>query len=259
MTAPSRPPRSTPRSPTGCARNSITRARPRICGSTAKSSRTSPGSRCRGRSPELSTRRLLTMTWLDGEPILDIAEKAPLEVRNEIALRMFRIWYVPFYYYGVIHGDPHLGNYTVAPGTHWPHRQPARFRLRPGVPGELRQGRHRPLPRAASATTASWRSQAYHSWGFRRSVARDDRGAEPLGRVCLRAAARRPDPDDPGESGAGAPTAARLVDSVHRTSAGWRHRAAARLCLHGPRRDRTRLGVSAPAGQDQLAPRCSTS
>src|SRR4029078_10847358 len=34
---------------------------------------------------------------------------------NELALRMFRIWYVPFYYYGVIHGDPHLGNYTVAP------------------------------------------------------------------------------------------------------------------------------------------------
>ena len=62
---------------------------------------------------ELSTRRLLTMTWLDGAPILDIAE-APLELRNEIALRMFRIWYVPFYYYGVIHGDPHLGNYTVA-------------------------------------------------------------------------------------------------------------------------------------------------
>ena len=63
--------------------------------------------------PELSTRRLLTMTWLDGAPILDVA-KAPLRERNEIALRMFRIWYVPFYYYGVIHGDPHLGNYTVA-------------------------------------------------------------------------------------------------------------------------------------------------
>ena len=63
---------------------------------------------------ELSTKRLLTMTWLDGGPILDIAA-APLEHRNEIALRMFRIWYVPFYYYGVIHGDPHLGNYTVAP------------------------------------------------------------------------------------------------------------------------------------------------
>ena len=64
---------------------------------------------------ELSTRRLLTMTWLDGAPILDIAATAPQAVRNRIALRMFRIWYVPFYYYGVIHGDPHLGNYTVAP------------------------------------------------------------------------------------------------------------------------------------------------
>jgi len=65
--------------------------------------------------PDLSTRRLLTMTWLTGSPILEVARKATLAVRNEIALRMFRIWYVPFYYYGVIHGDPHLGNYTVAP------------------------------------------------------------------------------------------------------------------------------------------------
>jgi predicted unusual protein kinase regulating ubiquinone biosynthesis (AarF/ABC1/UbiB family) len=65
--------------------------------------------------PDLSTRRLLTMTWLTGSPILEVARRATLAVRNEIALRMFRIWYVPFYYYGVIHGDPHLGNYTVAP------------------------------------------------------------------------------------------------------------------------------------------------
>jgi predicted unusual protein kinase regulating ubiquinone biosynthesis (AarF/ABC1/UbiB family) len=64
--------------------------------------------------PELSTRRLLTMTWLDGAPILETA-KASTARRNEVALRMFRVWYVPFYHYGVIHGDPHLGNYTVAP------------------------------------------------------------------------------------------------------------------------------------------------
>ena len=64
---------------------------------------------------ELSTARLLTMTWLEGLPFLEVAANAPLAVRNEIALRMFRIWYVPFYFYGVIHGDPHLGNYTVAP------------------------------------------------------------------------------------------------------------------------------------------------
>jgi predicted unusual protein kinase regulating ubiquinone biosynthesis (AarF/ABC1/UbiB family) len=63
---------------------------------------------------ELSTRRLLTMTWLDGAPILETATAATAR-RNEVALRMFRVWYVPFYHYGVIHGDPHLGNYTVAP------------------------------------------------------------------------------------------------------------------------------------------------
>jgi predicted unusual protein kinase regulating ubiquinone biosynthesis (AarF/ABC1/UbiB family) len=63
---------------------------------------------------ELSTARLLTMTWLDGAPILETA-KAPLARRNEVALRMFRIWYVPFYHYGLIHGDPHLGNYSVTP------------------------------------------------------------------------------------------------------------------------------------------------
>jgi len=63
---------------------------------------------------KLSTKRLLTMRWLDGGPILDFAKDASLTQRNEVALRMFRIWYVPFYFYGVIHGDPHLGNYTVA-------------------------------------------------------------------------------------------------------------------------------------------------
>ena len=26
---------------------------------------------------------------------------------------MFYIWYKPFYEYGIIHGDPHLGNYTI--------------------------------------------------------------------------------------------------------------------------------------------------
>ena len=62
--------------------------------------------------PELSTARLLTMTWIEGTQLLEAA-KRPLAERNEIARNMFRAWYVPFYFYGVIHGDPHLGNYTV--------------------------------------------------------------------------------------------------------------------------------------------------
>jgi len=62
--------------------------------------------------PELSTGRLLTMQWLEGGKLLD--HKAdPVEDRNQIARAMFRAWWFPFSHYGVIHGDPHLGNYTV--------------------------------------------------------------------------------------------------------------------------------------------------
>ena len=62
----------------------------------------------------LSTDRLLTMTWLDGAPLMSFRE-APLGTRNEIATNMFRAWYAPLYKCGVIHGDPHLGNYSVRP------------------------------------------------------------------------------------------------------------------------------------------------
>jgi len=62
--------------------------------------------------PELSTKRLLTTTWQDGKKILTFIEGSE-EQRAQLALNMFRAWYVPLYYYGVIHGDPHLGNYSV--------------------------------------------------------------------------------------------------------------------------------------------------
>ncbi len=65
---------------------------------------------------DLSTRRLLTMTWLDGRPLMRRLEEDPPQAeRNAIAEALFRAWYVPFYRYGVIHGDPHLGNYQVRP------------------------------------------------------------------------------------------------------------------------------------------------
>jgi predicted unusual protein kinase regulating ubiquinone biosynthesis (AarF/ABC1/UbiB family) len=64
----------------------------------------------------LSTRRLLTMTWLEGRPLMArLAEDPPPEERAIYAQALFRAWYVPFYRYGVIHGDPHLGNYQVRP------------------------------------------------------------------------------------------------------------------------------------------------
>ncbi len=66
--------------------------------------------------PALTTRRLLTMTWLDGRALMRrLEEDPPQEERNRIAEALFRAWYVPFYRYGVLHGDPHLGNYQVRP------------------------------------------------------------------------------------------------------------------------------------------------
>ena len=59
-----------------------------------------------------STKRLLTMSWLEGKSILAYKESKK-EIRNLLARNMYYAWYKPFFEYGVIHGDPHLGNYSV--------------------------------------------------------------------------------------------------------------------------------------------------
>ncbi len=61
---------------------------------------------------ELSTKRLLTLGWLDGEKILDFRDESQ-EVRNRLSTAIFHAWWRPFAHIGVIHGDPHLGNYQV--------------------------------------------------------------------------------------------------------------------------------------------------
>lgn len=62
-----------------------------------------------------TTSRMLTMSWLNGQGFRTWMEGNPSqEQRNNLAKALFRAWYVPFYRYGVIHGDPHLGNYQVS-------------------------------------------------------------------------------------------------------------------------------------------------
>jgi predicted unusual protein kinase regulating ubiquinone biosynthesis (AarF/ABC1/UbiB family) len=61
---------------------------------------------------ELSTKRLLTMTWLEGSGLMHWLD-APQETRNRIAELLFKAWWGPMTHYGVIHGDPHLGNYAL--------------------------------------------------------------------------------------------------------------------------------------------------
>jgi predicted unusual protein kinase regulating ubiquinone biosynthesis (AarF/ABC1/UbiB family) len=64
--------------------------------------------------PEYTTKRLLTMKWLTGTGLKTWLESDPSQdARNALATALFRAWYIPFYRFGVIHGDPHLGNYQV--------------------------------------------------------------------------------------------------------------------------------------------------
>ena len=113
--------------------------------------------------PELSTKRLLTMTWLEGRPFLEAA-KAPLAERNTIARNMFRAWYVPLYCYGVIHGDPHLGNYTVRPdlGINLLDFGCIRVFEPAFVKGVI------DLYRALDTDDEALAVQAYESWGFKK-------------------------------------------------------------------------------------------
>jgi len=61
---------------------------------------------------ELSSKRLLTLQWLDGAKLLSFESAAPV-TRSRVASQLFQAWWRPFLRYGVIHGDPHLGNYSV--------------------------------------------------------------------------------------------------------------------------------------------------
>ncbi len=62
---------------------------------------------------KLSTGKLLTMTWLEGKP-LNNYYNSNIKTKNMISANLFQAWYLPFYKYGIIHGDPHPGNYTIA-------------------------------------------------------------------------------------------------------------------------------------------------
>jgi predicted unusual protein kinase regulating ubiquinone biosynthesis (AarF/ABC1/UbiB family) len=160
--------------------------------------------------PELSTRRLLTMRWLEGGPILDIAKQAPQKLRNEIALKMFRIWYVPFYFYGVIHGDPHLGNYTVAADHTVNLLDFGCVRIFPAsfVKGVI------DLYHALERDDDELAVQAYQSWGFgnlsKEMIAVLNRWAAFVYGPLLDDRARMI------QEKKGEPEGPRLVDSVHR-------------------------------------------
>jgi len=111
----------------------------------------------------LSTKRLLTMTWLEGRGLLHWLDE-PQETRNRIAELMFKAWWGPMTHYGVIHGDPHLGNYALTDNAERLQLLdfgcvrifPARFL--DGVVG---------LYRGLKANDRDQIAHAYEVWGFK--------------------------------------------------------------------------------------------
>jgi len=111
----------------------------------------------------LSTKRLLTMTWLDGAPILEIAG-AGEKKRNAASVALFKAWWRPFARYGAIHGDPHLGNYTVRPdgGINLLDYGCVRTFTPAFVQGVIE------LYRAIQAKDNALAAHAYRAWGFKK-------------------------------------------------------------------------------------------
>lgn len=60
--------------------------------------------------PEYSTSRLLTMTWIDGEPFRD-AQGWSTDLRAELGKELLRFFLLSLFEWGEVHGDPHVGNF----------------------------------------------------------------------------------------------------------------------------------------------------
>jgi len=111
---------------------------------------------------ELSTGRLISMGWLDGEGLLSLKD-ADQETRDRVAKLLFEGWWTPLTRLGVIHGDPHLGNYSFTEGA-------SRINLLdfgcvrifpPAFVGGVVRLFH-----AISAGDKQGEAQAYRAWGF---------------------------------------------------------------------------------------------
>jgi predicted unusual protein kinase regulating ubiquinone biosynthesis (AarF/ABC1/UbiB family) len=111
----------------------------------------------------LSTGRMLSMGWLEGKGLMTFKGEDQ-ETRDRIAKMMFEAWWSPMIRLGVIHGDPHLGNYSFTEGAGRLNLLdfgcirvfPPRF-----VGGVVR------LYRALLNDDADAQLAAYESWGFK--------------------------------------------------------------------------------------------
>ena len=154
--------RSPRRSARACARSSTIGARPSTSRSTAPCWPASKRSACRGHGRSFRPAGCSRSTGSRAAGCSP-TRTPTLAIRNRLATAMFTAWWFPFSRFGVIHGDPHLGNYTVfdagnGKGAAVRH-QPARLRLHPHLPAEIRRRRGRSLQRSAARRRGARRAR----------------------------------------------------------------------------------------------------
>ena len=201
--------------------------------------------------PALSTGRLLTLDWLDGSRMLEHKDDT-LAVRNRLATAMFTAWWFPFSRIGVIHGDPHLGNYTVFENK----GRPAGINLLDYgciriFPPKFVGGVVDSLQRAAQGRRRAGRARL-RDLGLPQTVARADRHSQHLGEVHLRAADGGPRPHHRRRRQAGRIRPPAGVRGAARAAAKRPGDGAARVRADGSRRDRAWRRVPASARRAQL-------
>jgi predicted unusual protein kinase regulating ubiquinone biosynthesis (AarF/ABC1/UbiB family) len=98
--------------------------------------------------PELSSRRVLTMGHVEGYPFKDIlAPGVEQSLKDWVAVKYFRVVWRQIFEYGVLHTDPHPGNYLV---TYHPKLAILDFGSIRIFPEDIRRAYHR-LARAILA------------------------------------------------------------------------------------------------------------
>ncbi len=112
----------------------------------------------------LTTDRLLTMDWVDGISLRNlITPELNQDRRNDIARALFMAWYIPFYSFGVIHGDPHMGNFLINNNNQLCLLDFGSIRIFQGkfIKGVI------DLCRAIETKNDDLAYQAYTTWGFK--------------------------------------------------------------------------------------------
>ncbi|MBH1990145.1 MAG: AarF/ABC1/UbiB kinase family protein [Alphaproteobacteria bacterium] len=108
-----------------------------------------------------STDRLLTMEWCDGADLMAVKNWS-ITLKRRVAENLFQAWYYPLYQHGVLHGDPHFGNYRITPEGQIIMLD---FGCVREFPESFLAG-VRKLYRALELNSASEAHEAYEMWGF---------------------------------------------------------------------------------------------